>query len=202
MTFVVLLAASLNAAEALLPRCGRGRGRSGFQDTVIVTLQQPTALAFAPDGRLFIAESERQGPDLRERRALLAEPFLDLNDLTSGRDVLRHLFTSAACSASRSTRASPTTLRLRLLHALQIAGESAAAGKQHLPVGEEPRRPRHRRRRRRRSCEPGRPARRHRLRRRQPQRRVARLRSARRQALRIDRRRRLEQHQGAEPRVA
>ena len=75
---------------------------SGFQETVIASgLASPTAMAFAPDGRIFVCQ---QGGQLRviKNGALLATPFL-----TRHRQLSR---ASAACSASPSTRTSrPTT---------------------------------------------------------------------------------------------
>ena len=57
---------------------------SGFAETRIATgLAAPTAMAFAPDGRLFVC---RQGGQLRviKNGALLATPFLTLNVNSSG----------------------------------------------------------------------------------------------------------------------
>ena len=96
---------------------------------------------------------------------------------------------SAACSASRSTRASRHGRFVYVYYTVcKVPGI-----RRHVPaLGEEPRRTRHRgsTATSRRSREPRRAARRHRLRRRQSQRRLDRLRSARRQALRLGRRRR------------
>ena len=49
--------------------------------TFVSGLSEPTAMAFAPDGRLFVAE---QGGKLRVVKdgALLSEPFVDLTDIT------------------------------------------------------------------------------------------------------------------------
>jgi glucose/arabinose dehydrogenase len=62
--------AATTASAATLP--------SGFTETQVATgLQSPTAMAFAPDGRLFVAE---QGGTLRviNNGALLATPFLSV----------------------------------------------------------------------------------------------------------------------------
>ena len=51
---------------------------TGFSETLVATgLQSPTAMQFAPDGRLFVAE---QGGRLRviKNGALLSAPFLTL----------------------------------------------------------------------------------------------------------------------------
>jgi len=57
---------------------------SGFTDTTVVTgLSNPTAMAFAPDGRLFVAQ---QAGQLRvvKNGALLATPFLSLSVDSNG----------------------------------------------------------------------------------------------------------------------
>ena len=64
------------AAGATLP--------SGFAETQVATgLAAPTAMAFAPDGRLFVAE---QGGRLRviKNGTLLATPFLTVSVNSSG----------------------------------------------------------------------------------------------------------------------
>jgi glucose/arabinose dehydrogenase len=56
----------------------------GFTDTLVATgIQEPTAMAFAPDGRLFVCE---QGGNLRiiKNGTLLARPFLNLDVETTG----------------------------------------------------------------------------------------------------------------------
>src|SRR6185503_9092905 len=67
---------SLAARGATLP--------SGFAETRVATgLSSPTAMAFAPDGRLFVAQ---QGGELRVIRngALLTQPFLTVSVNSSG----------------------------------------------------------------------------------------------------------------------
>src|ERR1044071_5271686 len=57
---------------------------AGFDDTVIASgLEQPTALEFAPDGRLFVTQ---QTGDLRiiKNDQLLSKPFLHLNVDSNG----------------------------------------------------------------------------------------------------------------------
>jgi glucose/arabinose dehydrogenase len=57
---------------------------SGFSDEVVVSgLSSPTAMAFAPDGRIFVCQ---QGGQLRvvKNGALLATPFLSVPTTTSG----------------------------------------------------------------------------------------------------------------------
>lgn len=71
-TFMIVFGslATTTAAAATLP--------TGFTETQVATgLQSPTAMAFAPDGRLFVAE---QGGRLRviKNGALLATPFLSV----------------------------------------------------------------------------------------------------------------------------
>ncbi len=71
---------------------------TGFAETQVATgLAAPTAMAFSPDGRLFVTE---QGGRLRviKNGALLATPFLTVSVNSSA---------SAASSASPSTRTSP-----------------------------------------------------------------------------------------------
>src|SRR3954463_12244621 len=57
---------------------------SGFTDETFITgLNSPTAMAFAPDGRLFVSQ---QGGQLRviKNGALLATPFLTVSVSSSG----------------------------------------------------------------------------------------------------------------------
>lgn len=75
-TAALALSVALPAAAATLP--------AGFTETRIVTgLSNPTAMAFAPDGRLFVC---LQGGQLRvvKNGALLATPFLTVNVSSSG----------------------------------------------------------------------------------------------------------------------
>ena len=79
-TTLILLAAGLfhgmSARAATLP--------SGFAETRIATgLSSPTAMAFAPDGRLFVTQ---QGGALRviKNGALLSQPFLTVSVNSSG----------------------------------------------------------------------------------------------------------------------
>lgn len=68
--FVLSFLASTLAQAAVLP--------SGFSESTLASgLTSPTAMAFAPDGRLFVAE---QGGKLRvvRNRALLPTPFVDI----------------------------------------------------------------------------------------------------------------------------
>ena len=95
-----LLALSLAARGATLP--------TGFAETRVATgLASPTAMAFAPDGRLFVAQ---QGGALRviKNGALLAQPFL-----TRQREFLRR-----TRPARRRVRPEfrVQQLRVRLLH--------------------------------------------------------------------------------------
>jgi glucose/arabinose dehydrogenase len=84
IAFVIAFAASLafSTLQAATPP-------SGFSDSSYVTgLSAPTAMAFAPDGRLFVAE---QGGDLRviENGTLLATPFVSITvDSTNERGLL------------------------------------------------------------------------------------------------------------------
>src|SRR5215813_1689502 len=72
----VLLALALRAQAATLP--------TGFTENEVVRgLANPTAMAFAPDGRLFVC---LQGGELRviKNGALLGAPFLSVNVSSSG----------------------------------------------------------------------------------------------------------------------
>lgn len=79
---------ALAVTLAALWPLARGRAATdlapGFQDLVVVSgLSSPTAMQFAPDGRLFVAQ---QGGQLRviKNGALLATPFLSLSVESSG----------------------------------------------------------------------------------------------------------------------
>src|SRR5918912_250193 len=73
--WVCLLALSAAAGAATLP--------GGFTETQIAGLVNPTAMAFAPDGRLFVCQ---QGGALRvvKNGALLPTPFMTLTVDSSG----------------------------------------------------------------------------------------------------------------------
>ena len=74
--FAALLLAAVGARSATLP--------SGFAETRVATgLASPTAMAIAPDGRIFVAQ---QGGALRVVRngTLLAQPFLSVSVNASG----------------------------------------------------------------------------------------------------------------------
>lgn len=76
LTTAIVLAVSAAVASATLP--------SGFTETQVATgLSNPTAMAFAPDGRLFVCE---QGGQLRviKNGALLPTPFLSVTVNASG----------------------------------------------------------------------------------------------------------------------
>ena len=81
------------------PRAAAATLPSGFQETIVASgLATPTAMAVAPDGRIFVCQ---QGGQLRviKNGALLTTPFLTVT-------VDRRA--SVACSAWRSIRASRT----------------------------------------------------------------------------------------------
>jgi glucose/arabinose dehydrogenase len=67
----------------LVTAAGAATLPSGFTETQITGLTNPTAMAFAPDGRLFICQ---QGGSLRvvKNGALLATPFMTLTVNSSG----------------------------------------------------------------------------------------------------------------------
>src|SRR5437870_4237990 len=69
ITSLLLIGLSASAAAATLP--------SGFSETSIGGLASPTAMAIAPDGRIFVCQ---QGGSLRviKNNALLATPFVTL----------------------------------------------------------------------------------------------------------------------------
>jgi glucose/arabinose dehydrogenase/outer membrane protein assembly factor BamB len=73
---------ALVSAAALVAASAEAAVPSDFQDTLIVALGQPTALAFTPDGRLLIS---RQGGTLRvyQGGTLLATPALTLANVCS-----------------------------------------------------------------------------------------------------------------------
>ena len=144
---------------------------SGFQDTTIASgLSQPAGLAFAPDGRLFVAEKTGELRIIKNG-ALLATPFLDVTQVVAAAADVRRLL--RARSARRRVRSGlPRHRRTStLLLGVQGAGVgdvrswrrtaslASRAGYQGNPDRADP-------------DEPRRPARRHRLRRRQSQRRL------------------------------
>jgi glucose/arabinose dehydrogenase len=79
-----LLAALALLVGSALPAAAATNLPSGFEDVTVVTgLSSPTAMQFAPDGRLFVAQ---QGGSLRviKNGALLATPFVTLTVNSSG----------------------------------------------------------------------------------------------------------------------
>src|SRR4029453_12880666 len=71
-----LAALTMTAIAATLP--------AGFSETVVASgLGNPTAMAFAPDGRLFVCQ---QGGQLRviQNGTLLASPFLSVTVSSAG----------------------------------------------------------------------------------------------------------------------
>ncbi len=76
MIRVALIALSMLALAAVAPAAAPP---SGFQDTVLTSgLSSPTMLAFAPDGRLFIAEKATGRIRIFKNGVLLATPFADV----------------------------------------------------------------------------------------------------------------------------
>ncbi|MFL6247223.1 MAG: PQQ-dependent sugar dehydrogenase [Thermoanaerobaculia bacterium] len=75
MRYILLLTFTLSASAATLP--------AGFSETVISGLSNPTAMAMAPDGRIFVCQ---QGGALRviKNNALLATPFITLTVNSDG----------------------------------------------------------------------------------------------------------------------
>src|SRR6187200_1308581 len=74
--FLLIAAAALPAAAATLP--------AGFTETQIASgMSSPTAMAFTPDGRIFVCQ---QGGALRviKNGALLATPFVTVPTSASG----------------------------------------------------------------------------------------------------------------------
>ena len=74
----------LSLALAVLPPAIKAATLpAGFTETIITGLSAPTAMAFAPDGRLFVCQ---QTGELRviKNGAVLATPFLTLNVNSSG----------------------------------------------------------------------------------------------------------------------
>ena len=169
VTVLLLTTLAAAAQAATLP--------TGFTETQVATgLSNPTAMAFAPDGRLFVCQ---QGGQLRviKNGALLPTPFLTVTVNSSGR--------ARPARRRLRSRLRHQPLRLRLLHG-------------HHARDPQPRQPLHRQRRRGRGRQRGRaprprqPEQRH-----QPQRRRDALRP-RRQALRRRRRER-QRRERADP---
>jgi glucose/arabinose dehydrogenase len=69
--------AALSTASTVL-----GAVPSGFQDSTVASgIAEPVALAFAPDGRLFVAEKATGRLRIVKNGSLLATPFLDVNQV-------------------------------------------------------------------------------------------------------------------------
>ena len=84
--------------------------RSGFTETTLASgLASPTAMAFAPDGRIFVCQ---QGGQLRviDNGVLLATPFVTLTVDSAG---------AADCRGSPSTRISRRITPCTVLHRYQ-----------------------------------------------------------------------------------
>src|SRR5262245_11272647 len=74
LLLVLLAAHSARPAHAAVPQ--------GFADTILATgLQAPTAMAFAPDGRLFVTQKGGQVRIIKNG-ALLPQPFLTVSVAT------------------------------------------------------------------------------------------------------------------------
>ncbi len=67
------------SAAFLAISVANGAVPSGFQDTIVASVALPSALAAAPDGRLFVAEKATGRVRVIENGALLATPFVDVN---------------------------------------------------------------------------------------------------------------------------
>src|SRR5262249_26228637 len=77
----VLLVLSLSLALLAAAPRARAAVPAGFQDVVVASgLSAPSALAFAPDGRLFVGEKASGRIRVVKNGTLLATPFLNLND--------------------------------------------------------------------------------------------------------------------------
>ncbi len=121
-----LLSLAQAAAAATLP--------AGFTETRVATgLASPTAMAFAPDGRLFVAQ---QGGALRviKNGALLSQPFLSLNVNSSGERGLLGVAFDPDFSTNRfvyvyyTTASSPIHNRVSRFTASTTNPDVAAAG--------------------------------------------------------------------------
>ena len=75
LTLVVLLCQILLGPG----RADAAVAAAGFQDASIATVANPSVLAFAPDGRLFIGEKASGKIRVYKAGALLGPAFLDLN---------------------------------------------------------------------------------------------------------------------------
>jgi glucose/arabinose dehydrogenase len=80
---VIICGVLLSLSALACPRAGAATLPAGFTETQIGGLSDPTAMAFAPDGRLFVCQ---QGGALRVVKdgALLATPFLTVTVNASG----------------------------------------------------------------------------------------------------------------------
>ena len=98
----------MDGVEALESRTLLADVLAGFVDSTIVSgLSAPTAMAFTPDGRLFVAE---QGGAMRvvKNGALLAEPFVTLRvDSAGERGLLGVAFDPDFATRRRSFKTLP-----------------------------------------------------------------------------------------------
>ena len=100
----LIMMASLCALLAYGVTAGSGALPSGFQETTVFTgLTNPTAVEFAPDGRVFVAE--KSGVDQGVRQPL----GHDADRLRRPANARLTTSGTAGCSGSRSTRTSRTT---------------------------------------------------------------------------------------------
>jgi glucose/arabinose dehydrogenase len=123
---VVGLIAAPTVSAATLP--------SGFTETRIATgLSSPTAMAFAPDGRLFVAEQTGQLRIIKNS-ALLVTPFLAVNVSSDGeRGLLGIAFDPAFASNGfvyvyYTTATAPIHNRVSRFTASNASPDTAAAG--------------------------------------------------------------------------
>ncbi len=76
---ILALVVALGALSLIArPAAGEATLRKGFEQTQVATgISAPTTMAFAPDGRLFVAEQAGKLRVINKKGRLLAQPFID-----------------------------------------------------------------------------------------------------------------------------
>lgn len=125
--FLILISSGISVRAAALP--------AGFSEAQVATgLSNPTAMAFAPDGRLFVCQ---QGGLLRviKNGALLATPFLTVNTDSAGERGLLGIAFDPNFAANQfvyiyyTVNAAPKHNRVSRFTA---SGDTALAGSEHV----------------------------------------------------------------------
>jgi glucose/arabinose dehydrogenase len=88
LALTLFLALVVGLASVFAYAAGPARGEAlvpGFTDTLFADgISSPTAMAFAPDGRLFVAQKTGELRVIRQDGTLLAQPFLKVRPDTRG----------------------------------------------------------------------------------------------------------------------